>query len=81
MAILGVDQCGEPHRSLADPDYMGMLLTTSAVHGDRMKNVPRGCQARDHLCLCSNSHEAEQEITYYFSIKKDWLDMNDIKEE
>lgn len=32
MAILGVDQCGKPHRSLADPDYLGMLLTTSAIH-------------------------------------------------
>jgi len=37
MAILGVDQCGKPHRSLADPDYMGMLLTTSAIHGHSMK--------------------------------------------
>lgn len=37
MAILGVDQCGKPHRSLADPDYMGMLLTTSAIHGYSMK--------------------------------------------
>jgi len=22
----------KPHRSLADPDYLGMLLTTSAIH-------------------------------------------------
>jgi hypothetical protein len=39
MAILGVDQCGKPHRSLSDPDYMGMLLTTSAIHGYSMKSL------------------------------------------
>ena len=37
LAVLGVDQCVETHRSLTDPDYLGMLLTTSAIHGHRME--------------------------------------------
>lgn len=40
LAIWG-DQCDESHRSLEDLDCLGMLLTTSAIHGPRMEKVSK----------------------------------------
>jgi len=44
-AILGgINALNEAHRSLADPGYMGMWLTTSARHGHSMGNARMDCQ-------------------------------------
>jgi len=41
---LGSGSCAMAHRSFPDPSYMGMWLTTSAVHPHTMNNAAGGCQ-------------------------------------
>jgi hypothetical protein len=68
MAILGVDLCGKPHRSLADPDYLGMLLTTSAIHEHSME-IP----LRIVKLLVKTSWEASPEGRFPAGVSEDGL--------